>query len=225
MKKILIFLTVFLLSNAAQAGTYFAGEAIDPNLLGKPLDQDSPERKDEIQKIIKLQQNPDTNELKQAQAESGVNPEHVTLMVDAKLTEKSFPKLYHLLERAQDTSSSTTHNAKKYWNIKRPFLTDKKIKLLVSRLTIGELAYPSGHTTAAYTTARICGLLIPKKSEEFLARANRIANHRVLVGAHFPSDLEAGRKLSLLIIGGLLQNVEFQKDFKEAQIELEAKYE
>ena len=217
MKKILIFLTVFLLSNAAQASSYFDGETINPTLLGKPLAQDSAERQDEI---IKLQQNPDANELKQAQEESGVSPEHVALMVDAKLTEKSFPKLYHLLDRVQDTSGSTTHNAKKYWNVKRPFLTDKKIKLLVSRLTIGELAYPSGHATAAYVTARICGLLIPKKSEEFLARANSISNHRVLVGAHFPSDLEASRKLSLLIVGGLLQNAEFQKDFLAAQQEL-----
>jgi len=38
-----------------------------------------------------------------------------------------------------------------------------------------------------------------------------------LVGEHFPSDIRAGKRLSLLIVGGLLQNSEFQKDFQVAK--------
>jgi len=225
MKKIFIFLTVFLLSNFAQAKPYFEGKTIDPLLLDKPFDRNSSERKYEIQKIIKLQQNPDVNDLRQAIEEAEMEAKFVPLAVDAKLTAATYPKFYQLLERVLETSESTARTAKEYWNVSRPFLTDEKIALLVSKLSVGKLSYPSGHTTGGYTLARVCALLIPQKREEFLSAAEKIAQHRVLVGAHFPSDLEAGRKLSLAIVGGLLQNEEFQKDFKEAKTELETKHD
>jgi acid phosphatase (class A) len=224
MKKTLISL-IFLISNCALAHAYLAKPYFDvaiinPTLLDKSVALDSDERKDEIQQIIKLQKNPNAVELKQAIEEEHLKSEHVLLAVEPEMTRAKFPKTYDLLDRVLATAGAASSNAKNYWKIKRPFLTDKKIKLLVSSIGIGELSYPSGHTTASYAMARVCALLIPQKSEEFFARANKIAEHRVLVGAHFPTDLKGGRQMALLVVGGLLQNAEFQKDFAAVKKEL-----
>ena len=63
MKKflILILATALVLPNLAQAKGYLDGASIDPNLIDRPLAPNSAERKNEIQKIIKLQQNLDPN--------------------------------------------------------------------------------------------------------------------------------------------------------------------
>lgn len=117
------------------------------------------------------------------------------------------------------TSFDVADDSKKYWKTKRPFLSDKRIKALVN---ISETpAYPSGHTTSSFVTAKILGLLIPQKAAQFDFYAEKIANHRVLVGMHFPHDLRGGRHLGFLIVGGLLQNKDFLNDFAAAKTELE----
>lgn len=63
-------------------------------------------------------------------------------------------------------------------------------------------------------------LLIPEKTANFDRKAESIAQHRVLVGMHFPHDIEGGKQLSLLIMGGLLQNHGFMIDLQKAQKEL-----
>ena len=66
--------------------------------------------------------------------------------------------------------------------------------------------------------------LIPSKSADFLKRANEIANHRILVGMHFPHDIEAGKDLSKIILKKLHNNQRFNQDFAAAKAELAAKY-
>jgi hypothetical protein len=55
-------------------------------------------------------------------------------------------------------------------------------------------------------------LLYPKKYQKLKEIANDIAWHRVLIGMHFPHDIEGGKKLALVIVGSMLENKEFQQD-------------
>ena len=81
-------------------------------------------------------------------------------------------------------------------------------------------AYPSGHTTGSYIYAHILGMIYPKKYAKLKEIAEEIAQHRILVGMHFPHDIEGGKKLALLILGGLTQNNNFQQDLTKAKEEI-----
>jgi acid phosphatase (class A) len=215
------FLAIFLifLNSESFAKAYFAKETILPALLDAPFQANSKEWKAEVEQIIKLQKSFDKKEIAEAAQEFNLQPRSIAEFVDTNLNSKNYPKLYHLLNRTEETCEDISDNAKNYWHTKRPFLADKRVKALIR--SSYSPAYPSGHTTAAYTQAHILGLLFPQKREEFEKRAEEIAWHRVLTGMHYPKDLLGGQQLSLLILGGLLQNADFQKDFAEVRKEIE----
>lgn len=214
----LFLIAVLALPAALQAEPYFTEDTLPPVLITPPPAVGSDAWKNDIDHIIKLQQQPDTQELKEAAAERDMSPEMITLAVDPKLTRAGFPLLYHLLDRVSDTSHSVSKGAKYYWKTKRPYIMDKRVKALID--AHDNPAYPSGHTTGSYVWAHVLGLVMPEKRAAFIARAGEIAHHRVLVGMHYPHDLDGGRQLALLIVGGLLQNKEFRQDLVQAQREI-----
>jgi acid phosphatase (class A) len=81
-------------------------------------------------------------------------------------------------------------------------------------------SYPSGHAT--FGTA--CGILLaemfPEKRGELFARALQYGDSRIIVGAHYPSDVEAARLAGTVGAALLMQNATFQRQFFEAQAEL-----
>ena len=220
-KKICIYFLFFTISFPCLADSkpYFEAKQISPTLLDRPYDNDSQERKKELIEIKKIQKNVSKTDINEAAAEREFIPELIANKIDDRLSRHSFPKLYKLLDRATITSRFVVDNLKNHWQIVRPFLYDLKIKALIPQSS--SYSYPSGHTVGADVHAGVMSLLIPERREEFMKLAQKIGWHRVQVGMHYQQDIEAGHKTALLIIGSLLENREFNKDFTAAKKELE----
>lgn len=216
-----LFLTVFLAAHTAYAAPYFNAATIAPTLIDPPPAVQSPEWQHDVEHIIELQRAPNAKDLEQAKAERNMKPEMVAEDTDAALTRASRPKLYALLDRVSDTSYQVNNQAKNFWNTKRPYLMDQRIKPLIE--PHDNPAYPSGHTSGSYVWAYVLAMVIPAERDRFLGRAESIAQHRVLVGMHYPHDLKGGRALALLIVGALTQNAEFRSDLQAAIEEAKAK--
>lgn len=217
-KLLLIFFAAYFFCAQAQAESYLDVDAISPTLISRPLKVGSAEWKKEIEEILVLQKNADKEEIKEAEKQYHYSLEKLLKSVDEELTREDFPQTYELLDNVYDTSKSVNEEVKEYWNTKRPYQMDSRVKALIK--THSNPSYPSGHTCGAYTTARVMALLFPEKRDEFFASAEKIAQHRVLVGMHFPHDIRGGKELSLLIVGALLQNEEFLEDLADAKEEL-----
>ncbi len=217
-KLLTVFFAAYFLSAPSQAQTYLAANSIPPTLISAPLTKDSALWKEEVKAIIKLQKNADKKEVEQALLERHFDTEHFVHFFDENLTAQNYPKLHNLLNRTNSTSKEVTKYVKGFYNMQRPYQVDKNIKALIEGHT--NPSYPSGHTCGSYVIAHILALLIPERRDEFYAGAEKIAQHRVLVGMHFQQDLKGGRELALLIVGGLSQNKDFQKDLAEAKVEL-----
>ncbi|RIK30881.1 MAG: PA-phosphatase [Chloroflexi bacterium] len=56
-------------------------------------------------------------------------------------------------------------------------------------------SYPSEHAVAAGAASTVLAYIYPDLAQDFLAKAQAAADSRVLAGAHFPSDVEAGLEL------------------------------
>ncbi len=79
---------------------------------------------------------------------------------------------------------------------------------------IGGYSYPSGHATNARLFALILSDLAPERRVEFMARADEAALDRVIGGVHYPTDIEAGKRLGEAIYAELRKNPAFQRDEK-----------
>lgn len=218
-----IFVVYFLDLATAYAIPYFKGNSLTPTLLEMPFKSDSPERKAEIEHIVKLQNNLDQVEALRASEEYFMRPEDVFQLSLPELTRKDYPNLFRLLDYSEETARETKDIMKAYWNMPRPYKMTKKIKKILPLKPSSSNSYPSGHATRSYTVAYVLGLLIPEKREEFSAMADQITSRRVLIGEHFPSEIVAGKRLALLVVGGLIQNDEFQRDLEIAREEIERK--
>lgn len=216
--KIFIILTLVLTACSATTEKYFSGDSIPATLIEPPFASNSKEQKSEVRTVIRMQKRFSLKELELASYEKKLRPEIFILYADRSLTRESYPHLYHLFDRISATSKSSTDHAKKYWNVTRPYIADKRINMLIT--PSNGPCYPSGHTSGSLMDAHIIGLLIPEKRDALLKLARNIAKRRVLVGMHYPHDLVGGEQLSRLVVGGLMQNKEFQKDFERAKQEL-----
>lgn len=214
MKKYCFFVFT-LIAYSVQAAPYFDAATIPPTLITPPVT--AQQEQVEIDLIIQLQQQANLADIEKANRERDVKPEMITLAVDTTLTRDRYPVLYGMLDRVRDTSRSVNDAAKNFWQTKRPYLADTRIKALIE--AHNNPAYPSGHTSGNYVWAYVLSMIIPEKRAMFFARAEEIAQHRVLVGMHFPYDLAGGRELALLVVGALVQNADFQRDLSAARRE------
>jgi len=80
----------------------------------------------------------------------------------------------------------------------RPYEISDKIKS-TKTTTDDTPSFPSGHSMAAYGLERILSKKYPNKKKELKRMADRISLSRVQMGSHYPSDIEAGKKLGYLI--------------------------
>ena len=208
----------FSSTNFAIAESYLSINSISPNLLSPALTANSKEWQDEVILVLKVQKNIDFEALDEALTEKHLQPETIVQGIEPKMSRKAYPKLYYLLDRVGDTSRGITDNIKNHWNQTRPYLADSRIQMLITPSKGG--SYPSGHATGSYIYAHVMSILIPEKRQEFQKLAEKIGQHRILIGMHYPRDVEAGRQLSFLIVGAMTQNPDFQKDLQKAAAEI-----
>ena len=99
------------------------------------------------------------------------------------------------LKRIIDESKPILIRHKEYYNRPRPAQVNPNIKPLKSN-TAKRRSYPSGHAFQSYLIAKYLSKKYPLHHFSFYAIANRIANARVSVGLHYPSDNKKAHQLA-----------------------------
>jgi acid phosphatase (class A) len=129
-------------------------------------------------------------------------------------------KLVHteaLLKKVKAEIAPAINEPKDYWKRKRPYQLDEHLALGKPESSFG---YPSGHSARGTVYALILAELYPEKKEALLEEGREIGWDRVLMGKHFPTDIQAGRVLARAIVRELMANVAFQRDLAQAKAEI-----
>ena len=219
LKKLIIANFLIILINFDSfAEPYFSSKILQFDLIDLPLNRSSKEYKKELSQIIAIQSKIDLDELELSAQEKNFTALTLIKRANISANPKKNPQLFALLKNVTDTSISITDDFKNHFKTTRPYLADSRVKMLISPSK--GYAYPSGHTTGSYIYAHVLGMIYPKKYSKLKEIAEEIAQHRVLVGMHFPHDIEGGKKLALLITGALTANNNFQQDLLKAKKEI-----
>ena len=214
----LAILSLIFLMFQSHAKPYFTSDSLNFLSINSPISSNSKQYRDEISQIIAIQSKIDLDELEICAQEKNFTALTLIKRANISANPKQNPQLFALLKNVTDTSISITDDFKNHFKTPRPYLADSRVKMLISPSK--GYAYPSGHTTGSYIYAHILGMIYPKKYAKLKDIAEEIAQHRILVGMHFPHDIEGGKKLALLILGGLTQNNNFQQDLTKAKEEI-----
>jgi len=83
----------------------------------------------------------------------------------------------------------------------------------------GNGSYPSGHTSLGWTTALILAQMAPEQQDTILRRGWEYGESRVIVGAHWQSDVDAARLAASTCVARLQASPEFRSDMAAARTE------
>lgn len=213
-------------------------------LLSPPPAVDSPAQRDDLQAVLAAQRAAHANgTLEHAIADAELNCNRIAdALGDAQIFTRE-PQVLTFLNKAARESSALSGQAKNYWQRTRPFAYSSEVErhadmaaqsparavdvgsapgMAPARVDLAHSSYPSGHSTYGTVCAILLADMVPEKRAQLYARALDFAHSRMVVGAHFPTDLEAGRLTGTVAAQLLMQNAAFQHDFDAARVSLRA---
>lgn len=141
-----------------------------------------------------------------------------------ELTQENMPETYLLLKRSQECfGSSGSNEAKRYYKRTRPFVYFNSATLTPNdeHWLRTNYSYPSGHTANYFGLAHILGDLRPERREALQLRAEEGGISRIIVGAHWASDVAAGKIVAGSVYECLKRDAAFQEQFQKARVEVE----
>ena len=127
------------------------------------------------------------------------------------------PKTSSLSAHIRNDAGLVDNPLKMHFGRPRPYNLDASLHPICE--TNKENSYPSGHSLNGYLYAYALAQILPERHAEILARADEYAHNRVVCEAHYPTDLEASRRVALVVFGYMLANPRFQAELAAAREE------
>ena len=111
-----------------------------------------------------------------------------------EINETSTPEIYKLLVTSLATTDPMRKETKAFYHRQRPFerFNDAMPSHEEDELR-GEGSYPSGHSLRGWTISLLLAQIAPSHANEIFKRGWDYCNSRVIVGAHWQSDVDASR--------------------------------
>lgn len=136
------------------------------------------------------------------------------------ISREDTPEIWKLMETSLVTTDAMRVAPKAYYHRQRPFerfndkmLTDEEDDLR------GEGSYPSGHTMRGWTASLLLAEINPSAAEAIYARGWLYCENRVIVGAHWQSDIDVTRVAASIAFAALHTSPAFLDQMKKAQAE------
>lgn len=224
-----------------------AGQVDIVTLLPPPPAADSPAQQADLQAVLEAQRAARTDgTLTQSIADVQMSCGRFSEVLDDALTSKRNAGVLEFLNRAAREGASIAGPAKKYWKRARPYTYGGEVEPLGDMApdwkatppmdggtrnsaaqdsaanVLAHSSYPSGHATFGTVCTILLADMVPEKRAALFARNRGYAHSRMVLGAHFPTDLEAGRIAGTVAAQLLLQNRRFQRDLAAARSKLRA---
>ena len=141
------------------------------------------------------------------------------------ISRENTPIIYKLLEEALSTCDSISAQPKDYWHRTRPFVYFCESTLIPKDETALKTngSYPSGHTIMGYSAALLLTEINPNRADTLMARGIMFGDSRVIVGAHWQSDVDAGRLAASIAYAKLHTSKRFLRQMRKARKEFARK--
>ena len=141
------------------------------------------------------------------------------------ISEENTPEIWKLLRDAKATCENMGGFPKYYYKRKRPFMRFQESTATpqFEPDLRRNFSFPSGHTILGWTSALLLTEINPERADTILARGMMYGESRVIVGAHWQSDVDAGRLASAALYARLHTSDRFLEQMRRARQEFQKK--
>ena len=133
------------------------------------------------------------------------------------LSKTTTPSIYKMMSNALTTGGKGVSLCKSYYQRVRPF--QRYGEPVASGESLGQTSYPSGHTNRGWLAALLLVEVNPDAQDEILARGYEFGQSRVIVGAHWQSDVDGGRVVASACFARLHTDSTFLSEMAAAKEE------
>lgn len=137
------------------------------------------------------------------------------------LSKEGTPAIWEVLDRGVSTIGLIRIRPKAFYMRKRPFMrfNEHMLSSWEEENLRTDGSYPSGHTIKNWSIALILAQINPAAADTLFKRAYMAGESRVIVGAHWQSDVNAGYLAASIGFAKLQSSPEFQAQMAAAQRE------
>ena len=141
------------------------------------------------------------------------------------ISEENTPEIWKLLRDAKATCEAISGFPKYYYKRKRPFVrfqeptATPQFEPELRR----NFSYPSSHTILGWASALLLTEINPERADTILARGMMYGESRVIVGAHWQSDVDAGRLAAAAAYARMHTSDRFLEQMRRARQEFQKK--
>lgn len=138
------------------------------------------------------------------------------------ISEQATPNLNMLLRRTLADAGGATYKAKDKYQRSRPFMAFNEPTCTPADEPAlrKDGSYPSGHSALGWAWALVLTELAPERADALLQRGRAFAQSRGVCGAHWKSDIEAGRLIGSAAVSRLHDNAVFKAQMAAAKEEI-----
>ncbi len=200
------------------------------NIMPEPPAFDSPEfAADVVRYCWGKQQRLDQERVAQAIADAEWD-DHAKLYAlwkeafGLEITEAGTPEIWKVLETSMATTDPMRKETKAHYKRQRPFERyDDPMPSHEEDELRGEGSYPSGHSLRGWGISLLLAQIAPQRADAIFKRGWDYCNSRVIVGAHWQSDVDNSRTAASIGFCALQGSEAFIAQMKKAQNEYIAK--
>ena len=134
-----------------------------------------------------------------------------------EISAEKTPAIYRVFTKSIVTMGQINMRAKAHYSRIRPFVyfDEPMLSRWEEDELRGEGSYPSGHTVRGWSAALLLSQINPEAATKLFLRGWQYGESRVIVGAHWQSDVDASRPVASMAFATLQSSAEFQKDLAE----------
>jgi acid phosphatase (class A) len=188
------------------------------HLLAPPAALGSAEETADLQAVVEAEKDHTAQDAVVAEADHVRSVFRFADVMGPNFTPEKLPYATKFFQRVYSDEEKIVSATKTYFARPRPFVVDSNLTPMVYPKATA--SYPSGHTTLAYVMAILLASMVPEKATPIFNRAASYGYNRVVAGAHFPTDIEAGRISGTVIDSVFFHEPRFMTDFNRARKEV-----
>lgn len=132
---------------------------------------------------------------------------------------RALPLTAVLSRHVEQDEKADIEPVKNVFRRERPYNFDKSLHP-VCRTKLKNDSYPSGHAMTDYLMALTLASMLPERRAAIFARADAYAHERLICGVHYPSDVEAGKRLAYALFAVMATKPRFQAERAAAEAEM-----
>ena len=142
-----------------------------------------------------------------------------------QISEQDTPEIWRLLRDAKATGENISNFPKIFYKRIRPFMrfhehtATPNFEPDLRR----NFSYPSGHTLLGWCSALLLSEINPERADTLLKRGYMYGESRVIVGAHWQSDVDAGRLAAAAAYARMHTSERFLEQMQLARMEFRIK--